>query len=149
MKTIDTKSYLDTLCELASKGETVSTVVSGSSMTPFLSANRDCVFLKVPEKPLKIGDIVLFTRENGDYVLHRIRKIKNNNYYLVGDRQTALEGPVPLERIHCVVTAVKRKGRLISKKNPLWFFYSKIWIRLCFLRPVFFKAIKPFIKKQK
>jgi len=33
------------------------------------------VFLEVPKKPLKAGDIVLFSRENGDYVLHRIKKI--------------------------------------------------------------------------
>jgi len=147
VKTIDTKSYLDTLCELTAKGETVSTIVSGSSMTPFLSGNRDYVFLKKPEKKLKTGDIVLFTRENGDYILHRIKKTKSNNCYLIGDRQTALEGPVSHKRIHCVVTAVKRKGKLISKKSPLWFFFSKIWIRLVFLRPAIFKVTQLFCKK--
>lgn len=147
MKIIDTKAYLDTLCELADKGETVSTVVSGSSMTPFLSANRDFVFMKKAEAPLKIGDIVLFTRENGDYVLHRIKKIKYGGYYLVGDRQTAIEGPVPYKSIRCVVTAVRRKNKLITSKNPVWFFYAKIWIRLVFLRSAIFRIIPHTHKK--
>ena len=148
MKTIDTNTYLNTLCELTSKGETVSTIVSGSSMTPFLSGNRDYVFLEKPPKKLKTGDIVLFTRETGDYILHRIKKVKDNNYYLVGDRQTNIEGPVPFERIHCVVTAVRRKGRMLSKKSPLWFFFGKIWIRLVFLRPAVFRFALLFHKNK-
>ncbi len=144
MKTINTKSYLDTLCELTDKGELVSTIVSGSSMTPFLSGNRDYVFLEKPKKQLRVGDIVLFTRENGDYILHRIKKIKNTDYYLVGDRQTNLEGPVPFESIRCVVTSAKRKGKIITNKNPLWFFYSKVWINIIFIRPAIFKIAHLF-----
>lgn len=147
MKTVDTKIYLDTLCQLANKGETVSTVVSGGSMIPFLSPNRDYVFLKTPDKPLKKGDIVLFTRDNGNYALHRIKKATQKGYYLTGDRQTCIEGPVEKEKIHCIVTAVKRKGKLIENKSFVWKFYEKIWINLVFLRPVFFKAASLFRRK--
>ncbi len=149
MKTIDTKAFLGTLCELAEKGETVSTVVSGGSMLPFLAGNRDYVFLQKPQQKLKKGDIVLFTRENGDYVLHRIRHIKPDGYYLIGDRQTALEGPVTEGRIRCVAVKARRKGKIITQESFCWKFFSTFWLHTVFLRPAVFAVIKLFRKKHK
>ena len=82
MKTIDTKNYLDALCELVSEGKIVSTVISGGSMLPFLSPQRDYAFLERISRKLRRGDIVLYKRPNGDYVLHRIRKIKDEEFFL-------------------------------------------------------------------
>lgn len=147
MKTIDTKSYLDTLCEIADKGELVSTVVSGGSMVPFLSGNRDYVYLEIPKRKLKKGDIVLFVRKNGDFVLHRIKKIRKDGYYLIGDRQTTKEGPVLRKQIKLLAVKVKRKGKIIAEKNFKWKFYSKIWNNLVFLRPAIFSILR--LKKRK
>ncbi len=144
MKTIDTKAFLDTLCELAEKGETVCTVVSGGSMLPFLAGGRDYVFLQKPGKKLKKGDIVLFTRENGDYVLHRIKRADPNGYYLLGDGQTAPEGPVEESRIRCVAVKVKRKGRILTPYSFCWKFFNIFWTRAVFLRPAAFALIRIF-----
>lgn len=149
MKTIDTKAYLDAVCEIAQTGNPVSTIVSGSSMAPFLASNRDYVFLEVPSRPLKKGDIVLFQRTNGNYILHRIKKVTSEGYYIVGDRQTKCEGPVPETSIRCVVTSAKRKDKLITPENFSWKFYEKVWINLIFLRPAFFSLMKIFRKKHK
>lgn len=149
MKTLDTNAFLDTLCELAEKGETVSTVVSGGSMLPFLAGNRDFVFLQRPQKKLKKGDIILFTRENGEYVLHRIKHIRPDGYYLIGDRQTSVEGPVLEQQIRCVVTKARRKGKIISPKNFCWKFFSVFWIRAIFLRPAVFAVAGLLHKNRK
>ena len=149
MRTIDTKAYLDTLCEIAENGKSVSTIVSGSSMAPFLASNRDYVFLEKPKRPLKKGDIVLFQRENGDYILHRIKKLDTIGCYLIGDRQTKLEGPVPVSAVRCVVTSAKKNGKIITPKSLSWKFYEKVWINLIFLRPVFFAFLKVFRKKRR
>lgn len=149
MKTIDTKSYLDTLCSIADSGKTVSTIVSGGSMTPFLGNNRDYVFLEAPKKPLKKGDIVLFERVNGDYILHRIKRIKKDGFYLLGDRQYNVEGPVKPSQIRCVAVSVKRKNKILTPKNIIWKFYSKIWLNIVFLRPIVFKISSFFCRKQK
>ncbi|MBR3971303.1 MAG: S24/S26 family peptidase [Ruminococcus sp.] len=141
MKNIDTKSYLDALCKIAKEGKTVSTIVTGSSMTPFLGSNRDFVYMKAPDKPLKKGDIVLVQRKNGDYVLHRIKRIKKEGIYLLGDRQYKAEGPVSYEQIRCIVTSIKRKDKLITPKALVWKFYQRIWINTVFLRPVVFKLL--------
>lgn len=147
MKTIDTKSYLSALCEIAQKGKLVSTIVSGNSMTPFLGNNRDYVYLEIPKRNLRKGDIVLFMRSNGDFVLHRIKKVTKDGYYMIGDRQTVSEGPVKKEQIKLLVVMVKRKGKLLYPQDLRWKFYSKIWNNLVFLRPLAFFLIKLCKKK--
>lgn len=149
MKTINAKEYLDTLCDLADKGKTVSTIVSGGSMIPFLASGRDYVFLEKPRKPLKTGDIVLFTRKNGDYVLHRIKRIRPEGYYLIGDRQTYTEGPVDQSCIRCVAVKVRRKGKILTPKSFCWWFFSHLWIRTIFLRPLIFALAPQRGKKNK
>lgn len=139
MRTIDAKSYLTALCELTEKGETVSTVVSGGSMIPFLAGNRDFVCLEKPRRELRVGDIVLFRRLNGDFILHRIRYIRDDGYYLIGDRQTVTEGPVNSEQILALVTRVRRKDRWLTPKSIRWNFYSRVWLRMIPLRPAVFR----------
>lgn len=134
MKLIDTKSYLDALTDLTEDGHTVSTAISGGSMLPFLAPNRDFAILKKPDKPLKKGDIILFKRADERYILHRIKYIKNEGYYIIGDSQNVAEGPVEENRIVAVVVAVKRKGKLITPENIVWKFYSTIWLRIIPLR---------------
>lgn len=149
MKTIDTKSYLSVLCELAEKGNRVSTVVTGGSMVPFLASNRDYVCLEKPKSKLRKGDVVLFKRQNGDFVLHRIRYIRGCEYYLVGDRQTETEGPVKREQILAIATGARRKGKWISQKSLVWNFYSRVWLYTVRLRPVIFKFAGSFRRKRK
>jgi hypothetical protein len=47
-----------------------------------------------PEIPPKKYDVIFYRRENGQYVLHRIIKIKKDGYVCRGDNQTAKEYPV-------------------------------------------------------
>ncbi len=138
MKTIDTKSYLNALCDLIADGQTVSTIVTGDSMVPFLGSNRDTVYLSPLTSEPKKGDVVLFRRESGDFVLHRIRHVRLEGYYLTGDRQTVIEGPVPKERILAQATSARRKGRLITDRSPVWIFYRTVWLWLLPLRPAIF-----------
>ncbi len=103
-------------------------------MTPFLTGGRDFVYLEAPSRKLRKGDIVLFVRDDGRYVLHRIRYIRKDGYYIIGDRQTVTEGPIKSTQIKALAIGVKRKGKEISPKSPLWLFFSKVWIRIIPLR---------------
>lgn len=143
MKTIDTKSYLDALCELVEEGKTVSTVVSGGSMLPFLSPERDFVYLNKVSRTLKKGDIVLYKRKNGNYVLHRIKKIKGDEFLLIGDRQSELECGIKREDILALCTEAKRNGRIINEKSLVWWFYKHIWLLLIPFRSTLIKLKNP------
>ena len=136
MKKVDTFEYVSVLKELVEEGREVSMLISGSSMSPFLCHGRDQVYFKAPDRPLRVGDMVFFQRRSGQYVLHRICKVKDGSYYIVGDAQTEIEGPVSREQIFALVTRVQRKGRILAPGDFWWDFFARVWIRLIPLRPV-------------
>ena len=134
MKKVDTREYVSVLKGLVEEGHEVSMLISGSSMTPFLCHERDYIYFKKPDRELKKGDMVFYQRRNGQYVMHRICKIKNDGYYMIGDAQNVIEGPLQREQIFAVVTKVKRNGKWIYPGNFWWEFFEKIWIHMIPLR---------------
>ena len=140
MKKVDTFAYVSVLKELVEEGREVSMNISGSSMSPFLCHERDRVFFKAPDRPLRVGDMVFYQRRSGQYVLHRICKVKDGSYYIVGDAQTAIEGPVRREQIFALVTKVQRKGRVLAPGDFWWEFFARVWVRLIPLRPLLVRA---------
>ena len=131
---LDTNEYLDTVCCLLAQGHSsVAVPVAGGSMVPFLH-NGDTVYLNVPQNPLKRGDIVLYTRANGRYILHRIWKVcPDGSFLMVGDAQQELEHLPSREQIHAIVTSARHKGKLLRPKSLRWWAYKHIWL---WLRPV-------------
>ena len=59
---------------------------------------------------------------------------------MVGDAQTRLEPGIRQDQVLAVVTAVRRKGKLLQKGNFWWDFFEKVWIRMVPLRPGMRKA---------
>ena len=137
MKTIDTREYLSMLRSLVEEGHEVSMIISGSSMAPFLIHQRDSIYFKKPDRSLHRGDMVFFQRQNGQYVMHRIWKVKADGYYLVGDNQTIIEGPIQRDQIFALITKVKRKGKCLEPESFWWEFFAKLWIRIIPLRRFF------------
>lgn len=128
-KVLDTNAYLDTVCELLRQGEThVAIPVTGGSMVPFLHSG-DMAYLDLPDTPLKKGDIVLYTRENGRYILHRIQKVNpDGSFIMVGDAQQGLELLPRRELIHARVTSARHKGKLIKPGQFRWWFFQHVWL---------------------
>lgn len=129
-KTINTREYVGFLKQLVEEGETVSMRIVGSSMSPFLIHDRDLITFKAPERELKKGDMVFFQRESGQYVMHRIYAVKPDGYYMVGDAQTEIEGPVRREQIFAVIIKVRRKGKWMEPGNFWWNFFERVWINI-------------------
>lgn len=139
MKVIDTREYVSALRELTEEGREVSMRISGNSMSPFLIHERDFICFKKPDRPLKVGDMVFFERKNGQFVMHRIWKVKPEGYYIVGDAQKEIEGPVERNQIFAVITKVQRKGKWIEPQDFWWEFFAHIWIHMIPLRFVVMK----------
>ncbi|MGN0299322.1 MAG: S24/S26 family peptidase [Lachnospiraceae bacterium] len=134
MRLIDTRSYVSALRELTEEGKEVSMRISGNSMSPFLIHERDFICFQKPDRPLKVGDMVFFERTNGQFVMHRIYRIRPEGYYIVGDAQNQIEGPIKEEQIFAVITQVKRKEKWIGPGNFWWEFFEHIWIHMIPLR---------------
>ena len=135
-RVVDTNEYVSVLRELAEEGRVVSMLIAGSSMSPFLCHNRDYIYFTKPDRELRRGDMVFYQRDTGQYVMHRIYKRKKEGYYMVGDAQTQIEGPLRKNQIFARIIKVKRKGRIIEPGNFWWEFFEHVWIRIIPLRKV-------------
>ena len=123
------------LPDLLEEVEAVPLLISGSSMSPFLVHGRDTVFLSKVTRPLKRGDMILYRRDSGAYVLHRICKADDGCYSLVGDAQAWIERGIRQDQVLAVVTMVLRKGKLQKKGSFWWDFFEKVWLGLIPVRP--------------
>ena len=146
VRELDPQVLMPALLALLEETETVPLVISGSSMTPFLVHGRDTVYLSKVTVPLKRGDMILYRRDSGDYILHRIFRAEGDTYTLVGDAQTMLEPGIRADQVLAVVTAVRRKGKLLKKDSFWWDFFEKVWIRMVPLRPAARAVYSCFVK---
>lgn len=148
LKIADPEVLMEPLLAVMEETGTVPLVISGYSMTPFLLHGRDTVYLSKVDRPLKKGDMILFRRDSGAYILHRIlKKAEDGTYTLVGDAQTWLEPGIRQDQVLALVTAVRRKGRLLKAGSFWWIFFEKIWIHLIPLRPRILKLYGKLFQK--
>ena len=110
--------------------------VTGSSMSPTLRGGRDLVRL---EKSCSFhrGDVILYRRESGQYVLHRIIGEEKETLICCGDRQTEKETVLP-GQVLAVVTAFCRKGVWRKTDAPLYRLYVQLWMIMPLRRAVLF-----------
>ena len=139
MRRVDTDVYVSMLRDLVNEGKECRLLISGSSMAPFLVHERDSILFSKPDRELRRGDMVFYQRDNGQYVMHRILKVKPEGLYIIGDAQTEVEGPVRPEQVFALVTKVNRKGKWIGPGNFWWWFFSTVWLRLFPIRRLILK----------
>lgn len=135
-KLFDTTEYVSAMKALVEEGHEVSMTVFGSSMTPFLGDHRDRIFFSAPDSPLRPGDMVFYQRRSGQFVMHRIYRIRNGVYDILGDAQTQIERGITREQIFARVIKVERKGKILTPKNFLWRMFSGPWRWFYPLRPI-------------
>ena len=143
MRRVDTDAYVSMLRDLVNEGKECRLLISGSSMAPFLVHERDSILFSKPDRELRRGDMVFYQRDNGQYVMHRILKVKPEGLYIIGDAQTEVEGPVKPEQVFALVTKVNRKGKWVGPGNFWWWFFSTVWLRLFPVRRLILK-LYPF-----
>lgn len=128
--------------QLLEEGNQIRVKPQGYSMYPLLVPGRDEVIIKQEDSSrLRRGDIVLFRREGSILVLHRICRRCGDDFFMVGDNQKQIEGPIGKNQIKGKVTTVIRGGRTISVENRLYRLYSCLWLWLRPLRPMLSKMV--------
>lgn len=112
-------------------GGSVRLPVTGTSNLPVLAPDRDLVTLIRAEQPLKRGDLPLYKRDSGQFVLHRVVSVRaDGSYCCCGDHQWKTERGVRPDQILGVVGEICRKGRDISASNPRYRFWIRLWLLL-------------------
>ena len=120
--------------QLLASGTTIKIKPQGYSMYPLFVPGRDEACIECTDfSSLKRGDVILYRRDKSILVLHRIWKITGNSFYMVGDNQTEIEGPLRADQVRGKLTGFVRNGKFVDVKNPIYRFLSGLWL---FLRPM-------------
>lgn len=127
---------------LLEQGHKLQIKPQGYSMYPMFVPGRDeAVIEKADCERLRKGDVVLYRRDGGILVLHRICKLREDGFYMVGDNQKEVEGPLRADQIKGVLTGFVRKGKLRSVKDPVYIIASRLWLFLRPVRPILAKSV--------
>lgn len=112
--------------ELKTNGKLVYTTV-GRSMRPFLRSGEDLMIIETREDSrFKPRDVVLYRRDSGKYVLHRIMAVRKHDYVLCGDNCWNLEPGIRDDQILGVLTAVIRDGKRRDVSDK--FYRAKVFV---------------------
>lgn len=115
---IPVAEMLPLIKEKIENGGIAEMTVTGDSMLPLLIDRVSSVRLIKPER-LKRGDIVLFQRSNGALVLHRIIRIRDGKYDIIGDNQKLLERAVGSDQIIAKISEYNRTGKRWVKESGI------------------------------
>ena len=114
----------------------------GDSMEPMLKNRSSIVEIVKPTRELKKGDLPLYKRPSGQYVLHRIHKVKKDHYLTCGDNRHLRE-KVPKEWVIGVMSGYYKDGVYIPEGDPKYRRY------VCFVCNFFFiRAILIYTKQK-
>ncbi len=140
IKRTDAENLMTLVLPMIEEGKTVKLTVTGFSMYPLVSSRRDSVLLKKAET-LSVGDVPLFRREDGSYILHRIVKKKDGFFATMGDYEIKKEYPVKPEQVVAKAVGFYRKERYIDCNSTEYRIYSFLWRKTVRIRPFLLKAL--------
>lgn len=138
--TFSTAEINDDLQDVINSGGIIPLGVTGGSMMPFLKHLRDTVFIrKCICADLKRGQILLFKREDGRLILHRVRKVCSDGKLLMnGDGQVWCE-IIECSQVIASVCEVERKGKRYKSDSFIFKMWDFLWFPTRPLRPFLFK----------
>ena len=129
------KELLPFIEEALNNDKTFIIPITGTSMRPLLIAGRDTVTLKKCDSKLKKGDLPLYRRQDGAFVLHRVVGFtENGDYIMCGDNQFLKEKGIAHNQIIGVVTEITRDGKTFSVESKKYQRYVKLGLLLLNIR---------------
>jgi hypothetical protein len=120
-------------------GKQVTFRVKGTSMRPFLWSDVTNITMVQPKGPLMRFDIVLYQNDQGQYVLHRIIRIKEKTLMIQGDALINRE-VIAVDSVIGVAISYEthHKDRRINRWHR---FQAWLWHQLRFARRLFLALI--------
>ena len=126
--------------QLLREGNIIRIKPQGYSMYPLFIPGRDEALIQQTDgTDCHRNDVVLYRRDQGILVLHRICRVTSDGFYMVGDNQFEVEGPLRPDQLRGRLIAFIHNGKEISVKNPVYRFLSSLWLGMLPLRPFCFR----------
>lgn len=118
----------------------------GYSMKPLINQKTDILFISKLKRRPKKYDIVLYKRDNGQYVLHRIVNVKKSGYVLCGDNQCKKEYGITDSHIIGILEKIIRKDKTLRLNDKKYIIYAHLWTDFFYIR-AFIIYFKNFISR--
>lgn len=115
-----------TIAECLRDGKPVCAYTVGKSMQPLLYEGSTHVIARPAAHTLKKGELPIYLRPDGKYVIHRIISADEDSYFTRGDNCLSGE-KIPHEWVIGVVEEIYRGGRYIKVTSPGYRLYVRLW----------------------
>ncbi len=136
------KELVPLITDLLNEGKDVIITARGSSMRPIVKNLRDAVILTSYKGNAEIGDVILYKRESGSFVLHRIvDKKEDGSFVLMGDFQLVREEGIMESQIIASLSGYIRKDKAIFCSSKKYQRYSRFWMKSRFVRRLYIKTV--------
>ena len=115
--------------ELLTHGEYMSTTV-GRSMWPLLRNRRESVVIRAVKGELSRGDVALYRPPQSDkYVLHRVIRVMEDHYLIVGDNCSVVER-IPKEWVIGYMDGFYRGEKWIPPESRFLRVYARVSVAI-------------------
>ena len=101
--------------------------IHGTSMKPLLKEGKSLVQIEQKDGRYERGDVVLFRKEDGTLVLHRIIDVQGNEYVVLGDHQYKEKEKIHFSQIIGCVSEYWTGGKQIHENSFGYRTYHVIW----------------------
>jgi len=131
--------------EILEKSGTYSGLTVGCSMEPLLHEQKDNIIVVRPEGRLKKYDVALYVTPYGKYIMHRVIKVEDDHYIIMGDN--LLKKEYVTDDMICgkLVGFFKNGKKYIDCENSkLYKLYSRIWVAIIPIKPALFFVRRGF-----
>lgn len=108
----------------------------GTSMEPLIHEQQDNIIVVKNKGRLKKYDVAVYVTPQGKYIMHRVVKVCDDHYVIVGDNLLKKEY-VTDDMICGVLVGFYKKGKkyIDCTSSKKYMIYSKIWVALLPIRP--------------
>ncbi len=113
--------------------------LAGESMRPLIRKKKDSVTIEHLNRQLKKGDIVLFMRNDGVYVVHRVYKTNGDKIITIGDNCVEFDKPVSASSVMGIAVRFERNGKTFNLDSSLFRLYGILRMST---RPIRFFLLK-------
>ena len=119
--------YDELIREVLSSGGEFRLYPHGTSMLPLIRQGIDSVALRSMDRPPRKFDILFYRRQDGSYVLHRVKKVTDKGLILWGDNHTMLEYGITEENIIGYAALIFRDETELDCQSLRYRLYLWLW----------------------
>jgi uncharacterized phosphosugar-binding protein len=146
-ESFELENSVHVIAEAVENGGSFTLFPMGTSMLPTIKAERDSVRL-VKAQGIRKGDIILYKRKSGQFVLHRIVKLcPDGTLVLCGDNQRAFEKNVSREDVLFLVESYQKDGKTVERGSLSFCLQYRYARALQLVKAVYRRLFSSFCRK--